>query len=186
MQNNKPWQPSEIRRELSNSHPDLITYPQGGGIKFDDALLNSVFARTQRMIEFSCGSSAVYDRKNKLVGFVGQKSNPFEPDPANHVQYAHPAYGRYTQNSQFDEKDPLWKTRNEVAYRCFVTGCEFTFDMLFTPTGKSIAILLFEDFKPNFKKNAYGDAHDKRGLTNDIEIFMGRLQEIVNFAKNKQ
>jgi hypothetical protein len=184
----KTWQPSYIRRELSWIYPGIENIPvmwDQTRNKFDMNLLHSIYERSKNLIEFS-GNGCLYDRSGKLVGFIDSVKNPIIPDPRLHVQHASPSQGRYTQNSQYFEKNAIWKTRNEIAYRCFVTGCEFTFDILFTPSGKSASLLLFENFKPHFKiVNGYAEAFDSRGLTKNVDEFMERLHEVINFAKSK-
>lgn len=177
-----PLQPSEIRRQLAHNLPGIECIPWCSA-----KLVNEVYRRTRGSIEFASSNSSLYTPDGRHVGFYDVLPQyRITPDPKLHVQQAIPAVGRYTQNSQFHEKDPIWKTRNEISYRCFVTGCEFTFDLLFTPTGKSGAIMLFETLTPNFKKNAYGDAFDKRGLTRDIEVLLERINEVVQFAHSKR
>lgn len=179
--------PSKIRRTLSNLIPGVDSVPvkHMGYDRFDMTLVNAVYERTRGSIEFGAGSDTLYTRDGAYA-FLNVRVEPSMVDPNIHVTHEYPAIGRYTQNSQFYEKDAIWKTRNEHSYRCFVTGCEFTFDLLFTPTGKSGAVLLFETFAPHFTSNAYEDAFDKRGLTRDVDVLLERIQEVVAFARSKK
>lgn len=177
---------SKIRKELSHNLYGLEVIPRYP-LRFDETLLEAIIAKVGGLFEFGSSNDCVFDKiKYELVGFASTIANKnIELDPAKHYQECLYAIGRYTQNSQYDPKDPLWKTRNEVAYRCFMREREFTFDLLFTPSGKSASIVIFETFTPYYVANPYAEAFDKRGLTKDADEIANRIKQLTLLADTK-
>lgn len=179
---------SEIRKSLSHNLYGLDVHPMYKKLNigpFDDRLLKDIFRRCYDIIEFASCNDILFDRRTyEVVGFAQTYKGTL--DKNTQVQECLPAIGRYTQNSQYTVNNPIWKTRNEISFRLFVRDCEFTFDLLFTPTGKSVSLLLDQHFLPHFKKDAYGEAFDERGLTKNVDVIVERIEEIVKFARAKE
>lgn len=182
---------SNIRLELSHNVHGLDVVPRYP-TNFDATLLEAIVTKVGVLFEFGSSNDCVFDKiTHKMLGFAGTHKTDFvtpptvQIDPTKHYQECLCAIGRYTQNGQFDVKDPLWKTRNEVAYRCFMRNCEFTFDLLFTPSGKSASIVIFETFTPWYTINVFGDAYDKRGLTKEADEIANRIKQLTLLADTK-
>lgn len=180
-----------------NKHPELEVRPHYSQItaynpKATIDLAQEIFEKIKGWADMLASNDCLYDTKDNYAGSWGSykefSPNPdqckFEiPDPKVHHQKALPTVGRYTQNSQYDTKDPLFKTKNEFAFHFILRDynnepTNHEFGLILTPTGKSATLVLFENLGENFTQTQYSEAFDRRGLTKDAQEIADRVDEI--------